>query len=43
MDYAPIQAFLVGRCGMTLRNAALTPIEEFNILAEGFAKKEQEE
>jgi hypothetical protein len=42
MDYTPIQAFLVGRCGKTLREAALTSLEEFNLLAEGFTQNQRE-
>jgi hypothetical protein len=43
MDYAPIQAFLVGRCGKGVRDAALTSFEEYTLLAEGYARREQEE
>ena len=43
MDYAPIQAFLVGRCRKTIKEAALTSLEEFNLLAEGFTQGQQEE
>lgn len=35
MDYAPIQAFLVGRCGKTVAQAARTSYEEFLLLVEG--------
>ncbi len=35
MDYAPIQAFLVGRCGRTIREAAQTPYAEYLLLVEG--------
>lgn len=42
MDYAPIQAFLVGRCRRTLKEAALTSLEEFNLLAEGLTQEQQE-
>ena len=42
MDYTPIQAFLVGRCGKTIREAALTSLEEFNLLAEGFTQNRRE-
>lgn len=35
MDYAPIQAFLVGRCRKTLREAAMTPLLEYELLMEG--------
>jgi hypothetical protein len=43
MDYAPIKAFLVGRCRKTVKEAALTSLEEFNLLAEGFTQGQQEE
>lgn len=43
MDYAPIQAFLVGRCGKGVRDAALTSFEEYTLLAKGHAEREQEE
>jgi hypothetical protein len=43
MDYAPIQAFLVGRCGKTIRDAALTSYEEFSLLSEGKQREEQAE
>jgi len=43
MDYAPIQAFLVGRCGKTVKESALTSLLEYELLAEGHVKKEQEE
>lgn len=42
MDYTPVQAFLVGRCRRTVREAALTSLEEFNLLAEGFAQEQRE-
>ena len=42
MDYAPIQAFLVGRCRRTVKEAALTSLEEFNLLAEGFTQNQRE-
>lgn len=42
MDYAPIKAFLVGRCRKTIKEAALTSLEEFNLLAEGHAAEQQE-
>jgi hypothetical protein len=35
MDYAPIQAFLVGRCGKTIREAAQTSYAEYMLLVEG--------
>lgn len=34
MDYAPVQAFLVGRCGKTIVQAAKTSYEEFLLLVE---------
>lgn len=43
MDYAPIEAFLVGRCRKTLKEAALTSLEEYELLVEGHNKAEQEE
>jgi hypothetical protein len=43
MDYAPIQAFLVGRCGKTIVQAALTSYEEFVLLADGKAAEEHAE
>jgi hypothetical protein len=42
MDYAPIEAFLVGRCGKTLVQSALTSLHEYELLVEGHSKKEQE-
>ena len=42
MDYAPIQAFLVGRCGKTIRQSAMTSFEELNLLSDGHARREQE-
>ena len=42
MDYAPIEAFLVGRCGKTLREAALTSLKEYELLAEGHSRVQQE-
>ena len=43
MDYTPIEAFLVGRCGKTLKEAAMTSLEEYELLVEGHNRKEQEE
>lgn len=43
MDYAPIQAFLVGRCGRTITQSALTSLKEYELLLEGHSRKEQEE
>jgi hypothetical protein len=43
MDYTPIESFLVGRCRKTLKEAALTSLEEYELLAEGHNKAEQEE
>jgi hypothetical protein len=43
MDYAPVRAFLVGRCGKTLKEAAMTSAEEYNLLAEGHMRAQQEE
>lgn len=42
MDYAPIQAFLVGRCGKTLKEAAMTSLEEYELRVEGFNRGKQE-
>lgn len=42
MDYTPIQAFLVGRCGKTVKEAALTSLVEYEILVEGYTRREQE-
>lgn len=42
MDYAPIQAFLVGRCGKTVKESALTSLVEYELLVEGHTRKEQE-
>lgn len=42
MDYSPVRAFLVGRCGKSVKEAAMTSLEEYNLLAEGHAKAEQE-
>ena len=43
MDYAPIQAFLVGRCGKTVVQAARTSYEEFLLLTEGKAAEDHAE
>jgi len=43
MDYRPIEAFLVGRCGKTVREAAMTSLEEYRLLVEGHDRKVQEE
>ena len=42
MDYAPIEAFLVGRCGKTITQSALTSLKEYELLVEGHSRKEQE-
>ena len=42
MDYAPIEAFLVGRCGKTIVQSALTSLHEYELLVEGHSRKEQE-
>ena len=34
-DYAPIETFLVGRCGKTEREAGLTSFREYRMLREG--------
>lgn len=38
-DYAPIEAFLVGRCGKSEREAALTTRREYDLLVEGKAEE----
>lgn len=43
MDYTPIEAYLVGRCGKTLKEAALTSLKEYELIAEGHKKTAQEE
>lgn len=43
MDYQPIQAFLVGRCGKSVRDAAMTSMEEYRLLAEGHEQHQREE
>ena len=43
MDYAPIEAFLIGRCGKTITQSALTSLHEYELLVEGHNKAEQEE
>ena len=43
MDYTPIQAFLVGRCGKSIVQAAKTSYEEFLLLAEGKAEEDHAE
>jgi hypothetical protein len=43
MDYAPIEAFLIGRCGKTITQSALTSLHEYELLVEGHAKVEQEQ
>lgn len=42
MDYAPIEAFLVGRCGKTMTQAAMTSLREYELLMEGHSRREQE-
>lgn len=42
MDYPSIEAFLVGRCGKTITQAALTSLREYELLLEGYSRKEQE-
>lgn len=37
-----MEAFLVGRCGKGLKEAALTSYHEFELLFEGFSHREQE-
>lgn len=43
MDYPPIEAFLVGRCGKTLTQAAMTSLAEFEMLMDGHERRVQEE
>lgn len=43
MDYTPIEAFLVGRCGKTEIQAARTSYGEFLLLAEGRKQQDREE
>ena len=43
MDYAPIEAFLVGRCGKSMREAARTSYYEFELLWESHSQREQEQ
>lgn len=38
MDYSPIEAFLVGRCGLTEKQAALTSMNEYKLRVEGDEK-----
>jgi hypothetical protein len=42
MDYAPIQAFLVGRCGKSIVQAAKTSYEEYELLIEAHRAKDRE-
>lgn len=41
MDYAPVEAFLVGQCGMTQRQAALTSVGEYLQRRDGYEKAQQ--
>ena len=43
MDYTHIEAFLVGRCGKSIKDAALTSKEEYDLLVEGHNAREREE
>jgi hypothetical protein len=43
MDYTPIEAFLVGRCGKTEVQAARTSYGEFLLLAEGRKQQDRED
>lgn len=43
MDYAPIQAFLVGRCGKSIVQAARTSYEEYGLLMEAHNEKDREQ
>ena len=42
MDYAPIEAFLIGRCGKTITQSALTSLKEYELLLEGHSRTQQE-
>ena len=41
MDYAPIEAFLVGECGMTAEQAGRTTVREFNLKHKARQEAEQ--
>lgn len=41
MDYEPIEAFLIGECGMTEEQAGWTTLREFNIKAKARREAEQ--
>ena len=43
MDYPSIEAFLVGRCGKTIREAAMTSLAEYEMLMEGHNRRMQNE
>lgn len=43
MDYTPIEVFLVGRCGKSIKQAAMTSKEEYDLLVEGHNAREREE
>lgn len=42
MDYAPIEAFLVGRCGKTRYEAGWVSVEEYMMLRDGLEKEQRE-
>ena len=42
MDYAPIEAFLVGRCGMTVEQAGWATAREYELRRKGYDEAEQE-
>lgn len=41
MDYEPIEAFLIGECGMTTAQAGFTTLREFNIKMKARQESEQ--
>lgn len=41
MDYAPIEAFLIGVCGMTTEQAGWTTLREFNLKYKAHQEAEQ--
>lgn len=43
MDYAPIERFLIGRCGMTAQQAGWCSMDEYKLRAEGKAEEERHE
>lgn len=41
MDYEPIEAFLMGECGMTAQQAGFTTLREFNVKVNARQKAEE--